>query len=403
MAEHKNHFSPSNMDNKLKILLVEDSETDADLLIRFLKKQSIDFSYTRVWNKEDYEIAIKESNLDIIIADNTLPQFSGMEAFRILKNENLDIPFIMVTGTVTEDVLTEYSKEGIDDYFLKENLLRLPLAIEHVISKKKIEQLNSELDDAYQHISSSINYAKTIQNAMLPDHTMLSNRFPESFILFKPKDIISGDFYWLREEENNFYVAVADCTGHGVPGALLSMIGIEKLNNIVLGYKKPADILTQLNERITSALGQSAHLANSNDGMDIALCSIDKKNRTICFAGAHRSVWIVRKDQEEIEVIKGTRESIGGLIRTPADQFENQKIKLQHGDTIYLSSDGYPDLHGGEKNKKLTTGRFKQLIISIQDKTMSQQVNYLSNFIDEWKQNQKQTDDILVIGIRVDS
>ena len=117
MAEHKNHFSPSNMDNKLKILLVEDSETDADLLIRFLKKQSIDFSYTRVWNKEDYEIAIKESNLDIIIADNTLPQFSGMEAFRILKNENLDIPFIMVTGTVTEDVLTEYSKEGIDDYF----------------------------------------------------------------------------------------------------------------------------------------------------------------------------------------------------------------------------------------------------------------------------------------------
>jgi serine phosphatase RsbU (regulator of sigma subunit) len=390
------------MDDKLKILLIEDSESDADLLIRFLKKQKIDFSYTRVWNKEDFETAIKETNLDIIIADNTLPQFSGMEAFRILKKENRKIPFIMVTGTVTENVLTQYAKEGIDDYFLKENLLRLPLAIEHVINKKKIEQLNSELEKAYKHIGSSINYAKTIQDAMLPNHKVLSNCFPESFILFKPKDIISGDFYWLREEENNFYVAVADCTGHGVPGALLSMIGIEKLNNIVLNYKEPADILSQLNKRITAALCQSAHLANSNDGMDIALVRFDKKNRNLNFAGAYRPLWIVRKDNKEIEVIRGTRKSIGGITRTSFYHFESQKITLQHGDTIYLFSDGYPDLYGGENDKKLTIRKFRQLIISIQDKTMSQQVNFLSNFIDEWKGNSNQTDDILVIGVRVD-
>ncbi len=390
------------MDNKLKILLVEDSDTDADLLIRFLKKQGIDFSYTRVWNKEDFETSITQTKLDIIIADNTLPQFSGMEAFRILKNENINIPFIMVTGTVTENILTEYAKEGIDDYFLKENLLRLPLSIEHIISKKKIEQLNRELDKAYQHISSSINYAKTIQDAMLSDPKALSDCFPESFILFKPKDIISGDFYWLREEENIFYVAVADCTGHGVPGALLSMIGIEKLNNIVLVNKKPADMLTQLSERITSALSQSAHLAYSNDGMDIALCSIEKEKRVLNFAGAYRPLWIVRKDQEEIEVIKGTRKAIGGIVPAHFRKFENHKIILKQGDTIYLFSDGYSDLFGGESDKKLTIRRFRQLIISIQNKTMSQQVNHLSNFIDEWRGNTNQTDDILVIGIRVD-
>lgn len=390
------------MDNKIKILLVEDSETDADLLIRFLKKQGIDFSITRVWNKEDFELAIKEINLDIIIADNTLPQFNGMEAFRILKNENRKIPFIMVTGTLTEDVLTEYAKEGLDDYFLKDNLLRLPLAIENVISKKKIEQLNSELENASKYINSSIIYAKTIQDAMLPDPKVLSNCFPESFILFKPKDIISGDFYWIGETESNFYVAVADCTGHGVPGALLSMIGIEKLNNIVLEYKEPADMLTQLSERITSALGQSENLAHSNDGMDITLCSIDKKNRIINFAGALRPLWIVRKDQKEIQVIKGTRKSIGGITSRLAGNFESKKIKLHLGDTIYLFSDGYSDLHGGDNDKKLTTRKFRQLIISIQNKTMSQQANYLSNFIDEWKGNTVQIDDILVIGIRVD-
>jgi serine phosphatase RsbU (regulator of sigma subunit) len=390
------------MDNKLKILLVEDSETDADLLIRFLRKQGLDFIFTRVWNREDYILAIKETNLDIIIADNSLPQFSGMEAFQILKNEDSNVPFIIVTGTVSENVLIEYAKEGIDDYFLKENLLRLPSAIEHVISKKKIEQLNVELGIAYQHISSSINYAKTIQDAMLPDPTVLINCFPESFILFKPRDIISGDFYWLNEEKKTFYVAAADCTGHGVPGALLSMIGIEKLNNIVLEHKEPADMLTQLNKRITFALGQSEHLANSNDGMDIAICSIDKQNRNLNFSGAYRPLWIIRKNQEEIEVIKGTRKAIGGMVSHLCNNFESHKIKLQHGDTIYLFSDGYSDLFGGEYNRKLTIKGFKQLLISIQNKTMNQQSNVLSNFIDEWKQNLKQTDDILVIGIRVD-
>lgn len=390
------------MDNKLKILLVEDSEMDADLLIRFMRKQCVNFNYSRVWDKTGFITALDNNNFDIIIADHSLPQFSGIEAFRILKNKNIKIPFILVTGTLAENNLTEYAKEGIDDYILKDNLLRLPSAIEHVISKKKIEHLHQKLEKAHQDIKDSINYAKTIQNAMLPDSTMLTNSFPESFILFKPKDILSGDFYWLSEAENTFFIAAADCTGHGVPGALLSMIGIEKLNKIILDAKEPSEILNQLNKNITFALSKSDHLGYSQDGMDIAFCSINKLNRTIKFAGANRHLWIIRKNEKEIIEIKGTLKAIGGIINANSPNFETHKIDLHQGDTIYIFSDGYADLFGGKKNKKLTTKRFKQLLISIQDKTMKQQENFLTSYMNDWKTGREQTDDILIIGLCVD-
>ena len=186
------------MDTRLKILLVEDSESDADLLVRFLKKQNINFSHSRVWSKDAFVEEIKVNDFDLIIADHTLPQFSGMEAYRLSKITNINIPFILVTGAVSEEIVSEYTKEGIDDYFLKENFLRLPSAIDNILSKKKIELLNKELETAQKDIRDSINYAKKIQNAMLPDTALLSNSFPESFILFKPKDTLSGDFYWFN-------------------------------------------------------------------------------------------------------------------------------------------------------------------------------------------------------------
>jgi sigma-B regulation protein RsbU (phosphoserine phosphatase) len=277
------------MDATLKILLVEDSETDADLLVRFLNREKINFKHSRVWNKDAFLSAINENDHDLIIADQSLPQFSGMEAFRISKNVKKNIPFILVTGTVTETILTEFAKEGIDDYILKENLLRLPSAIKQVLSKKKIEDLNKKLEIAHKDINDSINYAKKIQNAMLPDSTQLLNNYPESFILLKPKDILSGDFYWFKNEGNVFFTAVADCTGHGIPGALMSMIGIEKLNNVILNTQETSKILKQLNESIEIALCQSTCYEHSHDGMDIALCSIDKKNNILKFAGSKQT------------------------------------------------------------------------------------------------------------------
>jgi len=390
------------MDEILKILLLEDSDSDADLLIRFLRKHEINLSFTRVSTKADFINALNNSNYDIIIADHSLPQFTGMEAFRIIKNENRKIPFILVTGTLSENTLTEYAKEGIDDYILKDNLLRLPSAIEHVISKKKIEYLHEKLEKAYQDIKDSLNYAKTIQNAMLPDATMISKYFPKSFILFKPKDMLSGDFYWFKEEVNSFFIAAADCTGHGVPGALLSMIGIEKLNKIVQEIKEPSKILDQLNKSITFALSQTSHRGYSRDGMDIAFCSLNKSNRTLKFAGGNRPLWIIRKDQQEILEIRGTMKAIGGITSSIFSCFENNELELNKGDTFYIFSDGFADLFGGGNNKKLTTRRFKQLLLSMQNKTMNQQEKALTIFMNDWKLDLEQTDDILVIGIRVD-
>ena len=244
------------MSPHLHILFVEDSDSDADLLIRFLKHENIDFSHSRVWDKLAFIKALHENNHDLIIADHSLPQFSGMEAFRIAKSENIRIPFILVTGTVTEDVLIEYAKEGIDDYILKDNLLRLPSAIDHVLDKKKIEHLSGNLETALKDLTDSINYAKRIQNAMLPDTALLHDCFPESFIFFRPKDVLSGDFYWFKNEEKAFFAAVADCTGHGIPGALMSMIGIEKLNGSVLTTKLPTEILKKLDKNIGISLNQ---------------------------------------------------------------------------------------------------------------------------------------------------
>lgn len=390
------------MDKELNILLVEDSETDAVLLIRFLKKEKIGFTHSRVWDKNAFIKALKENHYDLIIADHSLPQFSGMEAFRLAKIENKNIPFILVTGTVTENILAEYAKEGLDDYLLKDNLLRLPSAIEHVVSKKKIEELLKKLEIAYKDIKDSINYAKTIQNAMLPDATLLGDSFPESFMLYKPKDNLSGDFYWLRKEESTFFAAVSDCTGHGIPGALMSMIGIEKLNNLVLTTKEPSEILKQLNKSIDIALSQSTQYEHSQNGMDIALCSFNKENKILKYSGANRPLWIIRKGQTEIEEIKGTKKAIGGINTTHCPNYESHEIKLQQGDTFYIFSDGFADQFGGKNDKKLTIRKFKKLLLSIQNKMMSQQEISINSFIEDWKAGKEQTDDILVIGVRQD-
>ena len=387
------------MSTRLHILLVEDSDSDADLLIRFLKRENIDFIHSRVWDKPSFITALHENNLDLIIADHSLPQFSGMEAFRIAKSENIRIPFILVTGTVTENVLIEYAKEGVDDYILKDNLLRLPSAIDHVLSKKKIEDLSKNLEIVLKDLNDSINYAKRIQNAMLPDTALLHDCFPESFIFFRPKDVLSGDFYWFKNDGNTFFAAAADCTGHGIPGALMSMIGIEKLNSSVLTTKLPSEILKQLNKNIVFALSQSNQYEHSFDGMDIALCSINIDTLILHFAGANRPLWIVRNNT--IEEIKGTKQAIGGISTMLTPNFESIEIQLYKGDTFYMFSDGFADQFGGESDKKLLSKNFKQLLLSMQGLLMSEQEIHLLQFIETWKATTDQIDDILVIGIRI--
>ena len=211
---------------------------------------------------------------------------------------------------------------------------------------------------------------------MLPDTALFSEIFPESFGLFKPKDTLSGDFYWLKKEENAFFIAAADCTGHGIPGALMSMVGIEKLNHAVDKSEEPSEILKQLNKSIEIALCQSTLHEHSQNGMDIALCSFNKENGILKFAGANRPLWIIREGNTEVEEIKGTKKAIGGLTTGLGLNFDNHEIQLERGDTFYIFTDGFADQFGGEQNKKLTSKRFKQILLDIHDQPMHQQENF---------------------------
>lgn len=386
------------MKDVLKILLVEDNETDADLLIRYLKKENIDFSHSRVWDKDAFIIALKENRYDLIIADQVLPQFSGMEAFRIAKNENKDIPFILITGSVSEKLLTEYTKEGVDDYILKENLLRLPAAIKNVVSKKRIKQLHHKLEVAHKDIKDSINYAKTIQLAMLPDESILPNNFPGSFIFYKPKNILSGDFYWFKKGEDVFFIAIADCTGHGIPGALLSMMGFNILYEAVSTKKisQPSAVLDRLNKQVRRILKHGA--TTLNDGMDIAFCTIDLKNKNMMYAGANRPLFIER--EKELIEFKPDKMSIGGIDNKEI-QFTNHTVPIKKGDRIFLFSDGYTDQFSEKTDKKITTKRLREILIQSSGLSFEEQKEFIIRFFENWKGNKEQTDDVLLMCIQI--
>ncbi|MES2593211.1 MAG: tetratricopeptide repeat protein [Bacteroidota bacterium] len=266
--------------------------------------------------------------------------------------------------------------------------------------KKVIQEQKKVVEEKNKDITDSINYAKRIQRAMLPHRRDIWTVFPKSFVLFKPKDIVSGDFYFFHKNDQSTFIAVADCTGHGVPGAFMSMIGAGKLNDAVSESSDPSKILSLLNKGIKTALKQSDGNESTRDGMDIALCAIDVENRIVKYAGANRPIWIVRKGQNEVDEIKATKKAIGGLTEDN-EYFDSHELKLQQGDTFYICTDGYADQFGKLTGKKLMTKKLKEVIIEIQNKPMKEQELYLDNFVENWKAGAEQVDDILIIGIQM--
>jgi serine phosphatase RsbU (regulator of sigma subunit) len=266
--------------------------------------------------------------------------------------------------------------------------------------KVEIEKSKLVAEEKNKNITDSITYAKRIQQAQLPKMDEIHASFPDCFILFKPKDIVSGDFYFFYKNEHSVFIAVADCTGHGVPGALMSMIGSEKLNDAVSLSSDPSEILNRLNKGIKTSLRQSESLDSTKDGMDIALCSVNKKDYRLKYAGANRPLWVIRNGQNTIEEIKATKKAIGGFTEDN-QQFSTHEIKLQERDTFYIFSDGYADQFGGEYGKKVMTRKFKEVLLEVRDKPMFEQEIYLDSFIESWKAGAEQVDDILVIGVRL--
>ncbi len=266
--------------------------------------------------------------------------------------------------------------------------------------KEQIEGQKLELEQKNQDITDSIKYAKRIQEAILPPDQLIDNSLPESFVLYEPKDIVSGDFYWMANRGEDTYIAAVDCTGHGVPGAFMSMIGYNLLNQIVneKGITEPSKILDELHSGVRKALKQDMEDSESRDGMDLALCKINNKKKHLEYSGAYRPLYLVR-DNEIVET-KGNKFAIGGQEITHSSDFTNHELKISKGDTFYIFSDGYADQFGGENSKKFMTKRFKNLLLDIQEKTLNEQKKVLKETIKKWRGSIRQIDDILVIGIR---
>ncbi len=249
-------------------------------------------------------------------------------------------------------------------------------------------------------ITDSIEYASRIQNAVLPPEEVLVQTLPDHFVFYRPRNIVSGDFYWMTKKDNLTIVTAADCTGHGVPGAFMSMLGVAFLNEIVnkIPEIKANIILNQLREYVKKSLHQTGKDGESKDGMDIALCIIDREKMKLQYAGAYNPLVYIRNG--ELNVIKANKMPIG-VYFTDDKPFENNEIDIQYGDAFYIYSDGYVDQFGGKKGKKFYSKRFKRMLLEIHEMPMREQGKYLGKVYKEWKGDLEQVDDILVMGFRL--
>jgi serine phosphatase RsbU (regulator of sigma subunit)/Tfp pilus assembly protein PilF len=285
-------------------------------------------------------------------------------------------------------------------------------------AKEKIAFQHLLLEEQNKSILDSIKYAKHIQEAILPSEELVKSLLNESFIFYKPKDIVSGDFYWVEEKNDKIYLAVVDCTGHGVPGAFISIVGRNGLNEAVNNLQNPtsAQMLDFLNAYVNKSMNQTIENSAVRDGMDIALCIIDKKRNTIQYSGANNPLLVVRysdavKEQNisldsvvidsRLEEYKADKQPIGNFIGDVCRPFSSVEVNYQKGDMLYLFSDGYSDQFGGPKRKKFKRSQLKKLLYSIASYPIQKQRQVIEQAFDEWKGNIEQIDDVCVFGVKM--
>jgi serine phosphatase RsbU (regulator of sigma subunit) len=269
-------------------------------------------------------------------------------------------------------------------------------------SERVLEEKNRIIEEKNKDVTDSINYALRIQQAILPDEAYRKKLFPESFILFRPKDIVSGDFYWYAEKNGKKLIAAVDCTGHGVPGAFMSMIGTAFLNEIVneKNIVQPALVLDELRNRVKVALKQTGAEGESRDGMDISLLSLDEQNGILEYAGANNPLWIIRKGSNVIEEVLPDKRPIG-YFKGKGLPFTLQQLPVSKGDQCYIFTDGYADQFGGEKGKKFKYKQLKEKLTAFSGLPADTQKEKLEALFTDWKEGLEQVDDVLLIGIRM--
>lgn len=292
-----------------------------------------------------------------------------------------DIVFFFIFNLVLIYFIVSYLKRNYDN--------------ENQIIQQQKEVLNIQ----NERIISSIRSAEFIQDALLPNESYIKTLLPEFFIVFKPKDIVSGDFYWIHPSENDIRIVAADCTGHGVSGALMSMLGVALLNEIVGSNHniRASQILDNLREQIKKVLNQPGRAMDLRYGMDISLCSLNTKDKIMQFAGAYNSLYLIR-DKQFIEY-KADRMPIG--LYPKEKPFTNYQIKIEPNDVFYICSDGFEDQQGTENKGKFLKKNLKKLLLDIHLESMAKQKEIIENTFNTWKGNEEQTDDILIIGMKI--
>ncbi|MBX2965628.1 MAG: PAS domain S-box protein [Cyclobacteriaceae bacterium] len=369
------------------------SENSPDLITR-LEDESISYinpvieSYTGKGPSDYLNKKYREAELDNTILESWLRIVEQVNSTNETVATEMDFPSELGKRVMQVNAIPEFDES---------DKLESVLVVSHDITERKMIEL--EVQNKNKKITESINYARRIQTAILPNSRVISKTLPDSFILYKPRDVVSGDFPWFMQIKNDIYIAAVDCTGHGVPGALLSLIGYFLLNDIVRSRKvtDPGVILDLLDEGVTKTLRQDED-SSTKDGMDIALCKVSMDTREVEYAGAHRPLYIMRNGV--MEEVKGNKFPIGGGIYKNQTNFTNTQLTLKKGDSIYFSSDGYPDQFGGPEGRKFGPKRVREIIERAHNMPMLEAAGIFDEEWETWRGDTKQTDDVLLIGIK---
>lgn len=385
-----------------RILIVDDAPENIDILTGTITeyKKSIALN-----GQKALDLARAEPQPDLILLDIKMPGMDGFEVCEHLKADDLtkEIPIIFLTGeTETESVVKGFQL-GAVDYVTKpfntsELLARVETQMALKRSKDAIALYTREIETKNKLITDSINYASRIQSAILPAEKRLSDMLTDYFVFYRPKDIVSGDFYWARNKEERTIIIAADCTGHGVPGAFMSLFGVAFLNEIVdkEGITVPSKILDRLRDMIIHSLGQDAG-TEVKDGMDMAVITIDNSTSSIEFAGAYNPMYLISSG--EMVQVKGDRMPVSIYVRM--NDFTNHSVEVKKGDRVYIFSDGFADQFGGPDNRKFKYKALKELLIDTSGKAMEDQKNAIEKVFDQWKGGNEQIDDVLLIGLQI--
>ncbi|MEQ9425182.1 MAG: response regulator [Cyclobacteriaceae bacterium] len=397
-----------------KVLIVDDERLIIEYVGKLLSSYGYDYDFIPK-PKFLYEKLDSES-FDLILLDINMEGQDGVNILKELKSSEKyrDYTVIMMTGEANQNVISKCFELGVADYITKpirelEFKARVESSLKLQEFVKKVSKQNDDLAksqkiimDSVKKIRDSIDAAKRIQNAMLPSLEKIKENIPDTFIFYKPKDVVSGDFYWFDTIDDKMIMAVGDCTGHGVPGAFMTALGTTLLKEIVLnqGTTNPEVILEELNKSLVNILTQDQLGEEVQEGMDLGICTIDPATKSIEFAGARRPLVYVK--DEEISVLKGSKKSVGIQPEEFTSlEFFQEKIDIEADTTYYLYSDGFQDQFNEDNSKKYSRKRLFEVFVDISKDSMEKQVDVLEKELTDWKGSNQQVDDILILGFRL--